>query len=190
MAQNTDTVDGSRLKKIFNQSDTAKMVLESLSERVRARPEISPIRLKIKLMHEGKIVDMKDYTDLWENLAKAGVGVLVRGRRGGPNRFIFNYGLKAVAKAAMEGRQTELQRIKAKSKGKKMPKKKETKEPAMVATPKKSEPVSKKTEVAPVIAQTKILIPFRGGSIPIVFPSDVTKEEIRSVADTLSSAAG
>lgn len=105
------TLDGAKLKRIGQASHTAEVTMTDLAMRERLRHFSDIVRTKNKLVRSGeKIVD-SDYMAFWKGLQDAGVGSIVYGRRGKPDRFEWHYSLKQVAKAALEGTDEAVEKI-------------------------------------------------------------------------------
>jgi hypothetical protein len=108
----TQTIlDGSKLKAISHASHTAEVTMTALAMRERLRNFSDITRTRNQLIREGeKIVDA-DYMAFWKGLQDAGVGVIVYGRKGKPDRFDWHYSMKKVAKAALEGTNETAEKI-------------------------------------------------------------------------------
>lgn len=89
------------IKSIANGSETAKTVFDVLSKRRRFRRQTNLNKLQQMLMDQGCLIVEDDYINLFKELETKGVGSLIVGRKGNPNRFKWNYSLKSVAKAAI-----------------------------------------------------------------------------------------
>lgn len=107
MSRHTVTLDGSKLKQVGTSSHTAGAVLLSLAIRDRLRHSVNLAKIKDDLVRSGeKIVD-SEYKQTWKDLQDLGMGSLVYGRGGNPDRFDFHRDLRAVGKAAVEGTDTQ-----------------------------------------------------------------------------------
>lgn len=107
----TVTLNGKQLHGIAHASHTATVTITALALRERLRHFSDINRTKTQLIRQGeKIVD-SDYSQMWKDLQAAGVGSIIYGRRGKPDRFEWHYSLKKVAKAALEGTNEEVQKL-------------------------------------------------------------------------------
>lgn len=98
------------VKEIANSSEAAKAIFDELGSRQRYRKYTNLDQFKHLLMSKGvKVVD-SDYWKTLKEMEKAGLGTIIIGRRGNPDRFIWNYNLKSVAQAAKDPA-TQLQSI-------------------------------------------------------------------------------
>lgn len=86
------------LQQVANSSVTSKAIFNALSERERYRDELNLRKFKRDLTKKGEKIVADEYLETFKMLQDLGVGALVIGRRGKPNRFIWDYDLKAVAK--------------------------------------------------------------------------------------------
>lgn len=97
-------LDGSKLYNIAHASHSAEVTMTALALRERNRHFSDMGRTKTALIRAGeKIVD-EEYRKFWHDLQRAGIGAIVHGRRGVPDRFEWYYALKMVADAALTGR--------------------------------------------------------------------------------------
>lgn len=98
------------VKSIANSSEAAKAIFDELGSRKRYRKYTNLDQFKHLLMSKGlKVVDT-EYWKTLKDMEKAGLGTIIIGRRGNPDRFIWNYNLKSVAQAAKDPG-TQLQSI-------------------------------------------------------------------------------
>lgn len=88
------------IKTIAESSDTSKAIFEVLKDRKRFRRYTNLSQFNQVLLNKGYKVVEDEYFDTFKALEKAGAGSLIIGRKGNPNRFIWDYNLKDVAKAA------------------------------------------------------------------------------------------
>lgn len=98
------TIDTAKLKEIAKSSLTAEktLMLLALRERSKAFSNMKVVRKQLGEMGVTVIDDA--YTQLWKDLEAAGVGSIIYGRRGQADRFKWNYSLKSVGSAAIEGK--------------------------------------------------------------------------------------
>lgn len=108
----TVTLDGAKLHKIGHASHTAEVTITDLALRERLRTFSDITRTKNKLIRNGERIVEADYMAFWKSMQDEGLGVIVYGRRGKPDRFEWHYSLKLVAKAALEGTNEVAQKIK------------------------------------------------------------------------------
>lgn len=97
------TLDGNKLKAIAHRTPTATVTANSLAGRERIRHFSDITRTRSQLIREGQMIVDADYEQFWNDLQAAGVGSIVYGRKGKPNRFAWHYSLKSVAKSMLQG---------------------------------------------------------------------------------------
>lgn len=73
------------------------LVYKVLGARQRVRQQTDLTQLYKDIRRMDKTVDEKDFLNTFKDLESKGVGSLIIGRRGNPNRFIWKYNLKDVA---------------------------------------------------------------------------------------------
>lgn len=88
------------LKDIVNASDTAKAMFKSFANRERFRRHTDIPYFVRTLEAEGIKVKQDDLLIAFKRMSDLGLGTLVYGRGKAPSRFIWNYNLKDIAKAA------------------------------------------------------------------------------------------
>jgi len=82
---------------------TEEVILNNLGKRERFRRETNLSAYQVNLLRKGeKIVD-EQFLATWKKWESLGLGSIIYGRKGNATRFKWNYNLKWVAKAAMEG---------------------------------------------------------------------------------------
>lgn len=96
------------IKSIANQSPTSKIVFNNLSKRLRFRRGTNLSKFHVQLINAGEKIVEDEYMDTFKKLQTLGVGSLIFGRGGKPNRFKWNYNLKDVAKAAFSAQKVEM----------------------------------------------------------------------------------
>lgn len=101
----TIKLDHVALNAITNKTHTSTVTMLLLALRARDRDTTNLNAMKDKLIRMGEKVVEEHYEAFWQGLHEAGVGTFVRGRRGRPDRFKWNYSIKVVARAAIEGRE-------------------------------------------------------------------------------------
>ena len=188
------------VQKIFNENETSKVVLDHLLNRQRSGNHINITRLRHDLIADNVKFYEVDFLNVFENLVKAGVATVVRGRRGKPSRLFFNYNLRSIAQMAMVGREAELEKIlathkkraeeaaakgiakRAKAKPKKAAAKKATKKSAKAAAP------TAKPKMQAQGEQT-VLVPFGNGFAKVTVPANASLEEINALVRKRSKRA-
>lgn len=94
-------IDNSKLKVINTESATAQAISNELKQRQRIHHFIDITRFRRNLVKSGKPVAETDYMKYWKSLQNEGAGSIVYGRKGKPDRFLFNYSLKDIAAASV-----------------------------------------------------------------------------------------
>lgn len=97
------TLDGAKLKQVGHASHTAEVTITALALRERLRHFSDITRTRNQLIRQGERVVDEDYMAFWKGLQDAGVGTIIFGRKGKPDRFQWHYSMKKVAQAALEG---------------------------------------------------------------------------------------
>lgn len=100
--QSIDTIKKDSLKNITYSSPTAQVVMTHLASRIRARPNTELHRLKVELRRAGFAIVEQDFDEMWPRLEQLGLGVVVKGRGGNSDRFLWHYDLKQVAKISLK----------------------------------------------------------------------------------------
>jgi len=104
-------LDGNKIKQITNATPTAEVTMMSLALRQRMRPYSNLRQAKMQLIREGaKVVD-KEFVQFWKELEDADVGSLVYGKTGQPEKFQWYYNLKTIARAAIEGKPINTEKL-------------------------------------------------------------------------------
>lgn len=154
-----------KVKEVSFASHTAEIAITALAMRERHRNSTNITKMKRDLVKNNeKIVD-EDFLSFWKGFSEAGVGVIKYGRKGGPDRFKWNYSLKTIAQVALEGRAIEPKKL----------------ENTVVTGLVRSKSFSKKQ----ALPKNVVLFPIRGETVKIKLPQDVTKEEVRGLARML-----
>lgn len=89
-----------KLQQIASENETAKAVFSTWAQRRRFRRETNLPRFEASLLQDGHKIVRQDFLQLFKRLEDAGIGSIIVGRHGKPNRFVWNYNLKDVAKNA------------------------------------------------------------------------------------------
>jgi hypothetical protein len=162
----TVTLDGGKLKAIGHASHTAEVTITALALRERLRHFSDITRTRMQLVRNGERIVEEDYMKFWKSLEDAGVGVIVYGRKGKPDRFHWYYSLKKVAKAAIEGTNEEVEKVNVASKTKAKnfirPQKKAAKSngSAKLSREEKEDKIEQ-SEVVPAASGRSLYIPLR-----------------------------
>lgn len=98
------------IQKLASENETAKSILTHFAGRERFRRETDMNRFQSVLLRSGQKVVEKDYLETFKRFESLGLGVIVYGRGSNPSRFIWNYDLKTVGKAAV-GQQEAVQEL-------------------------------------------------------------------------------
>ncbi len=112
MEKQTITLKGAKLKQIADENETSQLIMFSLADRNRFRSITDISHMKNILIQKGEKIVLEDYMKTWKELDAMGVGAIIYGRNGKPNRFKWNYNLKAVGQSAMSGKDIEVKAIK------------------------------------------------------------------------------
>lgn len=153
----TVTLDGSKLKQIAHASHTAEVTITALAMRERLRHFSDISRTRNTLVRNGEKIVEEDYMKFWKQLQDAGMGTIIYGRRGKPDRFEWYYSLKKVAKAAIEGTNESAEKVGGKGRSVAKPKS----VPQKLSKEEKQEKVQK-AEVAPTNNGARfVYIPLR-----------------------------
>jgi hypothetical protein len=116
------------IKSIATETPTAVNLFENFAGRQRHRQETNIGRYRMALIREGVKIADEEYIEVWKKLQDAGVGTLIIGRHGNPDRFKWNYSVKDVGRIAKgeevstktekEEKKTKKQRVKSDDKSK------------------------------------------------------------------------
>lgn len=93
-------LDSKAVQEIAHANPTSEALFTDLSRRERNRSEIDVERMRQNLVAEGFHIVPEAVVETFEQLARAGVGEIVRGKNGRASRFRFHFGLKEVARAS------------------------------------------------------------------------------------------
>jgi uncharacterized protein YfkK (UPF0435 family) len=91
-----------KLQTTAKNKEFAKDVFSILAsrERFRSRSDIDAIFRELETL-KGTQLDYFKYLDVWKDIEKMGLGTMVYGRKGNPNRFVWNANLKHVGRLAL-----------------------------------------------------------------------------------------
>lgn len=159
-------LDTKKLKNIAESSHTAKVLLAGFANRERDRSQTDISRVKHELLKRGEKIKQEDFIQAWKDLEKSGVGIIVGGKNGKPMRFIWNYSLKNVGSAAIEGKDIN---------------------PSELLTVKLVDRIKKNKEHKKEPIKT-LYIPLREGfAIRIELPEDLSQKETNIIIDAIKS---
>lgn len=169
---NTTVLNGSKLHKIAHKSDSAVVTMTALAMRERFRRYSNIEKMKYLLLNQGeKIVDT-DYRQVWKDLEDAGIGSIIYGRGGRPDRFMWYYDLKQVANAALQNKNEESEKLPEEKRRRGRPSKQEK---------------QREEEKSETSSETKkIIFPLRKNfDLEIVVPIDISREEAEDIGNVL-----
>ncbi len=178
---NAMIVDLEKLKAISTENQSSKSVFKYLFERRRGRQDTNIKRVQRLLKESGEPVNSNEISDVFRKLQELGIGKIVFGRRGNPNRFMWTANLLSI-KELLEGKSQQLY--------KQNPTAKKLNQPKLTSS----------IEAPPVVAQEpekKVVEPkrlrqtfiVRKGEIEIEVPAVITDEEAKSIVALLSAAS-
>lgn len=162
------------LKRIAGKSETAEAVFTILGARERARTDIDLRRLRNELIDEGFKMIPTEFTAVFEELAKAGIGELKK-QKGKPSRFAFHVNPIEVGKLGIDGRpaRPHLSVIKAEA------------APVVVAAEEEKQVTTVvQTETGPGLKVVAAMLGI-GRSVEIKLPANLSIQEARFLADTI-----
>lgn len=197
METKTVRMDNVKLKEITNASHTSIITMLLLALRIRDRGFSNITATKEQLIRMGEKVVDEDFLKFWRDLQTAGIGSIVYGRRGRPDRFQWHYSLKNVARVAIEGKEHEVaelakrkpKRNQAKPVAKKTRAAKPTARPVSNHVVRASVPAAKAALAAPAPQVERVMqtIQLRDGSIAeIILPKEVSKNDLERIKLALS----
>lgn len=185
MSQQQIVLNSEKLRSISHASHTAEVTITALAVRERLRHFSDITRTKNTLIRKGEKIVEADYNAFWKGLQDAGVGVIVYGRKGRPDRFEWHYSMKKVAAAAIEGKDIAAERV-----NKDMPVSKQPK--AAPGKPKRVTHIRsrKGTTVDAVAVQSRadrfIYIPLRKDySLEFSVPANLSRDEVEIISSAL-----
>lgn len=190
MSNSIVTLNGTELNKIAHSSPTAEIAMTAFALRERVRHFSDLNRTRNMLMNKGeKIVD-SDYIQLFKDLEKSGVGVIIYGRKNKPDRFEWYYSLKTIAKAALNKTDEKAVPIANNNNNHTTEEK-----PSSIATPepkmRRRKRLSKVEEpkAQPTTVQKNHVIIVLRDDFRIEFdaPNDIKPEELNTITKTLQS---
>lgn len=85
------------LTKVAQSSKAADVVFKYLAGRERAAWTLNLSRMYTDVTADGSNLSRETFNKVFEDLQKAGAGTIVHGRRGNPNRFVWNYNFREAA---------------------------------------------------------------------------------------------
>lgn len=184
----TVTLNGAKLKEIAHKSHTATVTATSLALRERLRHSSDITRTRAELARQGERIVEADYMQFWKDLQVAGVGSIVYGRKGKPDRFDWYYSLKSIAKACIDGSNVQAVKVAGPM---------QPEAPKVILRP-KSEVAPKREEVKVRLSDKVstssgdrlVYIPLRSNfDVEIKVPVNFTKDEAELLSKALLRAA-
>ncbi|SRR5712692_368961 len=100
MTKETDNVNRVELQTFYNESGSAKALLDHFASRERNRRTTTIDRLLSNLSEEGKGLSRGDVIKVLQRLGRFGCGNFISGRKGHPSRFEWSVGLVDVGRVA------------------------------------------------------------------------------------------
>jgi hypothetical protein len=180
-------LNSDKLRSISHASHTAEVTITALAVRERLRHFSDITRTKNTLIRKGEKIVESDYLAFWKGLQEAGVGVIVYGRKGRPDRFEWHYSMKKVAEAALEGKDIMAERV-----SKDMPVSRQTQAKAAASRSKQVIPIRTRKAVAvaatasPAKSERFIYIPLRKDySLEFSVPANLSKDEVETISNAL-----
>lgn len=189
---NQVTLDGAKLKAIAHKSKTAEVTALSLAMRERLRHSSDITRTRSELARAGERIVESDYMQFWKDLQAAGVGSIIYGRKGKPDRFDWHYSLKAVSKACIEGTDVSASKLAMHEEPVKVKSilRKANKAKGRMTADEKDMKSSQAGNVETVEGNRLVYIPLRKNfHVEISVPADFSKDEADVLAKALSRAA-
>lgn len=80
---------------------TEAIVLKTLTERQRVNKKTNLTHLFQSLKRDNEVLNRDEFYSFFKDLQDRGLGVMIKGRRDNPDRFIWNYNLKEVAQKVL-----------------------------------------------------------------------------------------
>ncbi len=100
MTRETDKVNRTELQTFYNESASAKAMLDHFASRERNRGVTTIDRLLSNLSGDSSGLSRGDVIKVLQRLEKLGCGYFVAGRKGHPSRFVWSVGLVDVGRVA------------------------------------------------------------------------------------------
>lgn len=164
-------LDRDKVKKVTNASRTATVTMILLGFKQRAQASTNIIALRERMTEMKEYVAGRDYMDFWRGLEEAGAGNIILGRRGKPTRFEWAYSLRQIAKFAIEGKDTDIERVASRS-GRRL--------------------VVPQTYRRPTLSSNRVerlvySIPIRPDyTLEVNLPADISKEELEKIKNSFN----
>lgn len=179
MEKHTVTLEGSKLKEIANSNDTSLAIFMALANRGRFRTHTDISHMKNTMIRHGEKIILEDYMKTFKELQSLGIGTVIIGRNGAPTRFKWNYSLKSVGQAGMNGEDVQVTELKREPLKQPELKKKSIRSIKRVSRDPK--------EVRAIPSTNNVLyIPLRKDFvIDMQIPADVTKQELDTIHTAL-----
>lgn len=187
---NKEKLSGQTLYKLAHASETAENVCLALGTRERVRDFSNINSLKYELRRKGLKIVENDYMKMWKDWQSAGLGAIEFGRGKKQTKFIHFYNMRAIAAAALEGKDVE---VESRKKEERMTSSfnRATQLESIVKSISEKTIVSPKMN-APVVAQTmpnvvnRIIVSLRPNVVvDLSLPQDITASEIDRIREAL-----
>jgi hypothetical protein len=94
------SMDIDRLKSLYQDNATARLILDEAARRQRSQSETKVDRIISLLAAQGHEISRGDIIGAFRSLEDLGAGQFMTGRRGLPSRFVWSVGMVSVGKAA------------------------------------------------------------------------------------------
>lgn len=173
------TVNIEELKQVYNTDPKAKVIFDSYAARQRGRQDTTTPRMRRVLKEKGIDMSIRELSDFYLRMQKAGVGRCISGRKGRVNRFVWGFHLKSVAEAAQG-------KIEAANELAKAPKGK-VKLPHLNARSEEQGTTAKSEKPQSVVADLDRKIMVRKAGFEIEFPLDMSPEDWKDAAVLLNN---
>lgn len=176
---------------IANENETAREALHWMAVRERSFDKIEIPRFKQQLLNRGvKVVD-EHLIGMFQKLDSLGIGALIFGRKGNPDRFELHFTMRDIGSLSYSDASVLAPKLQALSDEK-------AKRNAYLAARKKNptpikkrpgrKPKAKSEDVVVTLANKTLYIHLaKNRAIEIVVPSDLNSEEARIISDALKS---
>lgn len=187
------TLNGNTLMELSHANTTSYSITKRLADRQRLRKITDISRLKNDLIKAGERIVDTEYTAYWKELQSQGIGNVIYGRNGKPNRFEWHYSLKNVAKSALEGENIEAKELKQSApvkvkRGRGRPKGFSPKKKALATKEETTEvvPTFVSAQATKSASDKLVFVPCSNGlHIEIKMPHNVTALELDTVMQAL-----
>lgn len=168
-----ETINGKDLKKVAHLNSTAEVLFTYFAMRDRYSVTTDLVRLKRNLLASGEKIDDIEFLAVFKELERANMGSIIHGRGRKNDQFRWNYSLKSIGKAGVEGKDEDAIVMTKHTRKPRTTKKKKTVQKTFV-----------KAETAISTIQNEIVIPLRNDFFVHV-PSNLTKSEVQLLKSTI-----